>query len=237
MTAGRRVRGSSQDWGTPRFYVDAVRDVLGRIELDPCSNRHSLVDAAVEYMPPRDGLGETWDYSTIYVNPPYGMNGRYGGRISDWLAKCAAAHEDHGAEVIALVPVATNTSHWKASVFGRAAAVCFLYDTRLKFLVNGRGGGKGAPMSCAMVYWRRRPGRFFDVFIEYGAVADLSQLKGAEIGMRGRAGRPARQAATQRRGRARTGRAAPQGERRKPEGQAVRYSPNKKSVPRSHGGP
>lgn len=165
------------------------------------------------------------------------MNGRYGGRISDWLAKCAAAHEDHGAEVIALVPVATNTSHWKTSVFGRAAAVCFLYDTRLKFLVNGREGGKGAPMSCAMVYWGRRPGRFFDVFIEYGAVADLSHLKGAEIGMRGRAGSPDRGAAAQRRGRARTERAAPQGERRKPEGQAVRYSPDKKSVPRGHGGP
>ena len=87
--------------------------------------------------------------------------------------------------------------------------MCFLYDTRLKFLVNGREGGKGAPMSCAMVYWGRRPGRFFDVFIEYGAVSDLSQLKGAEIGMRGSGGRPARRAAAQRRGRARTGRAAP----------------------------
>ena len=160
MTAGRRIRSGSQDWGTLLSYVDAVREVLGTIELDPCSNRHSLVDADVEYMPPTDGLGESWDYATIYVNPPYGRYGMYGGRISEWLARCAAAHADHGAEVIALVPVATNTSHWKTSVFGRAAAVCFLYDTRLKFLVNGREGGKGAPMSCAMVYWGAAPGAF-----------------------------------------------------------------------------
>ena len=202
MTAGRRARGCSQDWGTPKFYVDAAREVLGRIDLDPCSSRHSIVDAEVEYMPPTDGLAESWDYATIYVNPPYGMNGRYGGRIADWLARCAAAHEDHGAEVVALVPVATNTSHWKTSVFGRAAAACFLYDTRLKFLVDGRQGGKGAPMSCATVYWGRSAGRFLDVFMGYGAAVDLSPLKGREIGMRGAAGRPARRPAARARRRA-----------------------------------
>ena len=203
MTAGRHVRSRSQDWGTPRFYVDAVREVLGKIELDPCSNRHSVVDAEVEYMPPKNGLDESWDYATIYVNPPYGAYGRHGGQIADWLARCAAAHEDHGAEVIALVPVATNTSHWKANVFGRAAAVCFLYDTRLKFLVNGREGGKGAPMSCAMVYWGRRPRRFSDVFIGYGAAVDMSRLRGAKIGRRGAAGAPAARRPTGRGGRAR----------------------------------
>ena len=184
MTAGRHIRGNSQDWGTPPLYVDAVRKMLGRIDLDPCSNRHSVVNAAVEYMPPeKDGLKESWDYPSIYVNPPYGISsGRYKGRIGDWLARCADAHEQHGAEVVALVPVATNTSHWKTSVFGRAAALCFLYDTRLKFLVNGREGGTGAPMSCAMVYWGRRFGRFLDVFLRYGAVTNISHLRGLEIG-------------------------------------------------------
>ena len=185
MTAGRRTRDSSQDWGTPPFYVDAVRRMLGRIDLDPCSNRHSVVNAAVEYMPPsKDGLAESWDYESIYVNPPYGTSsGRYKGRIGDWLSRCADAHERHGAEVIALVPVATNTSHWKTSVFGRATSLCFLYDTRLKFLVDGRQGGSGAPMSCAMVYWGRRPARFSGVFLRYGAVADISNLRGLEIGI------------------------------------------------------
>ena len=192
MTAGRHIRGNSQDWGTPPFYVDAVRKMLGRIDLDPCSNRHSVVNAAVEYMPPgADGLAESWDYESIYVNPPYGIsNGRYKGRIGDWLSRCADAHERHGAEVIALVPVATNTSHWKTSVFGRATALCFLYDTRLKFLVDGRQGGSGAPMSCAMVYWGRRPGRFSSVFLRYGAVADISHLRGLEIGAHHRRAAP-----------------------------------------------
>lgn len=195
MTAGRHVYGSSRDWGTPKFYVDAVRAVLGRICLDPCSNRYSVVGADVEYTPPQNGLAESWNHATIYVNPPYGLaNGKYKSGISDWLARCADAHDQHGSEVIALVPVATNTSHWKTSVFGRAAAVCFLYDTRLKFLVNGRQGGNGAPMSCAMVYWGRRFRRFSDVFIKYGAVTDVRYLQGRTIGSfhaSGRAGRHA----------------------------------------------
>ena len=183
MTAGRRIRGSSRDWGTPKFYVDAVAEALGRIDLDPCSSRHSVVNAAVEYKLPRDGLKESWDYGSIYVNPPYGIaGGKYKSCVGDWLARCADAHDRHGSEVIALVPVATNTSHWKTNVFGRAAAVCFLYDTRLKFLVNGKQGGNGAPMSCAMVYWGRRFGRFSDVFIKYGAVTDIRYLKGRTIG-------------------------------------------------------
>ena len=86
------------------------------------------------------------------------------------------AHEQFKSEVLALVPVATNTGHWKKYVFDGATAVCFLYDTRLKFLVDGRSGGKGAPMSCAMIYWGGNYKRFRDVFRQHGAVVNLGEL-------------------------------------------------------------
>ena len=99
-------------------------------------------------LPEHDGLYITWEYPTIYVNPPYGAGRQRGTTIKDWLRRCAHAHEKHGSEVLALIPVATNTKHWKDYVFGVADAVCFLYDTRLRFLVDGKDEGKGAPMSC-----------------------------------------------------------------------------------------
>jgi hypothetical protein len=80
------------------------------------------------------------------------------------------------------VPVATNTGHWKQSVFGKADAICFLYDTRLKFLENGKDTGKGAPMACAMIYWGKDYQQFYDIFISHGAVIDISNLKGVKIG-------------------------------------------------------
>ena len=184
MTAGRKVVGHSKDWGTPKKYVDAVRECFGgSIALDPCSNRFSIVQAEVEYLLPKhDGLRESWNYATIYVNPPYGFDREHGRTIKDWLKKCEEAHRVYGAEVIALVPVATNTGHWKRYIYGKAMAISFLYDTRLRFLESGKDSGKGAPMSCAMIYWGRDFDRFSEVFLPFGAVVSLESLKGLAIG-------------------------------------------------------
>ncbi len=185
MTAGRSINSIRQTWCTPPKYVRAVRKVFGgTIALDPCSDPQSVVGAEVEYQLPHcDGLRSSWDYPTIYVNPPYGADRQRGTTIKDWLRRCARAREENGSEVLALVPVATNTKHWKDYVFGVADAIAFLYDTRLKFLVNGTDGGKGAPMSCAMIYWGEHIERFEDIFLPFGAVVDLRRLHGKAVGM------------------------------------------------------
>jgi hypothetical protein len=184
MTAGRTVNSQSVDWCTPKKYIDAVRKVFGgNIALDPCSNEWSIVNAKTEYsLPEHDGLKESWDFPTIYVNPPYGTDKERGTTIKNWLYKCAYAHKHYGSEVLALVPVATNTRHWKDFVWGQATSVCFLYDTRLRFLVEGKDEGKGAPMACATIYWNENIDKFYDVFCEFGAVVDLRPLQGKMFG-------------------------------------------------------
>ncbi len=184
MSAGRTVNSKSQSWGTPPKYVNVIRRFFeGSIALDPCSNEYSIVHAETNFMlPENDGLKEDWNYPTIYMNPPYGADRERGTTIKNWLAKCALTHQNFDSEILALVPVATNTGHWKQSVFGQAKAICFLYDTRLKFLENGSGAGKGAPMACAMIYWGHHYDKFYDTFIEYGAVIDISNLQNSEIG-------------------------------------------------------
>ena len=188
MTAGRKSAESlSQNWCTPPEYVNAIREFFyGSISLDPCSNRHSIVRAALEYsLPEIDGLSASWEYPTVFVNPPYGRDRKRGTTIRDWLQKCAEAHRQHNAEVLALVPVATNTLHWKRYVFDAATAIAFLYDTRLRFLVDGKNGGKGAPMSCAMVYWGSNYERFEEIFLRFGAVVDVRHLHHKVVGMKG----------------------------------------------------
>jgi hypothetical protein len=184
MTAGRKIVSQSQDWGTPPKYVKAVREFFGGlIALDPCSNVYSIVKAETEYMlPAKDGLRESWNFPTVYVNPPYGIDKERGTSIKNWLRRCEEANRLYSAEVIALVPVATNTGHWKRYVYGKATAICFLYDTRLRFLVDGQDGGKGAPMSCALIYWGKHYEKFFHVFTCFGAVVSIENLKGIVIG-------------------------------------------------------
>ena len=165
----------SNHWGTPPKYIDAIRSFFqGTIALDPCSSEYSIVGATVEFqLPETDGLAVPWNHETIFVNPPYGADRERGTTIRDWLRKCAESYDDYGSEILALVPVATNTRHWKSYVWGTATSVAFLYDTRLKFLIDGQERLKGAPMSCAMVYWGARYERFYEVFVKFGAVVDV----------------------------------------------------------------
>lgn len=185
MTAGRHVNTLSQSWGTPPKYVNAIKSFWdGHIGLDPCSNPYSVVHADMEFMLPKnDGLKEEWNYPTVYVNPPYGTDRERGTTIKDWLAKCVISHINYGADVIALVPVAPNTGHWKKFVFGQADAICFLYDTRLRFLENGQNVGKGAPMACCLIYWGKCKEHFMEHFLEYGATVDISYLQYKKIGI------------------------------------------------------
>ena len=178
MTAGRKINTSSQNWCTPKKYVDAVKDFFGgSIDLDPCSNPDSIVMANKEYrLPQHDGLNESWNFKKIFVNPPYGIDKQRGTSIKDWIERCCESNLKFESEVLALIPVATNTGHWKRFIFGNANSICFLDDTRLKFIINGNGEGKGAPMACAMVYWGQDSERFYRVFYKYGAVIDITNL-------------------------------------------------------------
>jgi hypothetical protein len=183
MTSGRSVNSTSKEWGTPKKYVDAVKDVFGgEIDLDPCSNKYSIVNAKIEYLLPKnDGLKDSWNEDRIYVNPPYGNDKERGTNIDDWLHRCALANEVHNSEVIALLPTAANTKTWKNNIWGKARMICFLYDTRLKFLENGKDTGKGSPIQNCIVYWGTHyASKFNEVFLNHGAVVDISDLQDRE---------------------------------------------------------
>lgn len=177
MTAGRQSVSITKDWCTPPHILDATRTVFGgEIGLDPCSNEYSLVGARNEYcLPDKDGLSEQWDSPTIFVNPPYGSDPVRKTRILDWFKKIGEASE-RGSEIIALVPVATNTRHWKDYVYPIASAICFLYAPRLKFYIRGEEDPKGAPMSCATIYYGNKVETFKEAFGEMGAVIPLGGI-------------------------------------------------------------
>ena len=179
MSAGRQSITENKDWCTPRKYVDAVKEVFGgAIELDPCSSEYSIVGARTEFLLPAvDGLRMEWDYKTIYVNPPYGNDKIRRTTIRHWFEKIARTHEKYKAEIIALVPVATNTSHWKKYVYPVAGAICFLYDTRLKFIIQGSEDNKGAPMSCCAIYYGSVAQKFCVVFSKFGAAVTLDGIR------------------------------------------------------------
>jgi len=75
----RELLGQSDqnDWRTPRKYLDAARDVMGAIDLDPATSKEAneTVEAALFYTEDDDGLQQPWK-GRVWLNPPYGGNAR-----------------------------------------------------------------------------------------------------------------------------------------------------------------
>jgi len=167
MTAGRNSVSKKKDWNTPPKYVKLINLMLGDIDLDPCSNENSLIDAKIKYILPTNGLNESWDYPKIFVNPPFGRDVENKKSLYDWIKKGVDANKN-GSEILFLIPVATNTKHFKDLIFKNAKGICFLNDTRLKFWNEGKEDKKGAPMACCLIYFGENYEKFVNVFDNSG---------------------------------------------------------------------
>ena len=96
MSSGRTNNSKNKSWNTPPKYINLIKEFFNEIELDPCSNDFSLVNATTEYKLPINGLKESWDYNTIFVNPPYGRDVENKSSIYDWILKGIKSNETFG---------------------------------------------------------------------------------------------------------------------------------------------
>ena len=168
MTAGRKSIQNKQDWNTPIKYANAIHKFFNfQLEFDPCSNLESIIESKYKCILPVDGLKEKWNFKTIYINPPYGRDIERKTTIKNWIKKAYESHQKYLSEILMLIPVATNTSHWKEYIFGKSS-ICFLFDTRLVFRINGKEKNKGSPMACAIIYFGNDFQRFKNIFSEFG---------------------------------------------------------------------
>ena len=95
----------SPHWNTPEHIVGLVRQVLGIIDLDPCSDEleHPNIPAQNHFTAAQDGLHQKWR-GRVYMNPPYGRS------IARWVEYlCQEFAEGRTTEAIALVPSRTDT--------------------------------------------------------------------------------------------------------------------------------
>lgn len=89
---------------TPAYILDRLRQVWGRISLDPAAPPEglpSLVEAEHEIRLPEDGLAYTWSDRT-FVNPPYK-------HLKQWLQHEYILPE---ARVAWLVPLRSHRKWW-----------------------------------------------------------------------------------------------------------------------------
>lgn len=73
--ANIKFSSKTNDWFTSAIIIDAARDVMGDIELDPasCAEANETVKAERYYTKAQRGLVRSWKCRSLWLNPPYGV--------------------------------------------------------------------------------------------------------------------------------------------------------------------
>jgi phage N-6-adenine-methyltransferase len=135
-TAHVSQRSGDTEWFTPQRYVDAARQVLGTIDLDPASTTaaNAVVQATTFYTKEMDGLRLDWR-GTVWLNPPFTKP-----LIEPFLQRLVEAHLTGAVPAaVVLVNNATET-RWFHVVAEASDAVCFPQG-RIAFWHPDKGHG------------------------------------------------------------------------------------------------
>ena len=133
----------SDEWFTPDRYLNAARDVLGGIELDPASISlaNERVQASRFYTSEDNGLEQAWSARSIWLNPPYSETNAW---VSKWMATVGFEVE----EGILLVHANTETA-WFQLLWG--CWLCFT-DHRIRFERPDGNAGSAPPKGNVFAY-------------------------------------------------------------------------------------
>lgn len=158
----------NKEWYTPKQYMDVVRKVLGRIDLDPASNAiaNEVVQARQYFTAKDDGLSQEW-HGRVFLNPPYGRDTERK-RLNQqvWSEKLVAEYKSGNVrEAILLVNAVTDTK-WFQPLWDYP--ICFT-DHRIKFYTVE--ANKTSPVrGSAIVYFGDNPLLFAKNFKQFGKV-------------------------------------------------------------------
>ncbi|MBK8752953.1 MAG: hypothetical protein IPL99_15565 [Candidatus Competibacteraceae bacterium] len=156
------------EWYTPAEYVEAARDVMGGIDLDPasCEDAQSTVQAGRFFSKEQDGLAQPW-HGRVWLNPPFEA-----AVIAPFVAKLIADFQSGSiAQAVILTDSATDTK-WFHDLANAARLVCFTKG-RINFYSSVYDDLKtqSPRRGQALTYLGDRPDAFATRFKEFGLIA------------------------------------------------------------------
>ena len=159
----------NNEWYTPSEYIEAARQVMGGIDLDPASSykANEVIGAETIYTADDDGLAHPW-FGRVWMNPPYADS-----LIERFTSKLADHYRAGDVEeAIALVNNATETS-WFHHLITVASAVVF---PRRRVRFYRPDGTLGDPLQGqAIIYMGKQAQRFKSAYHPFGWRAAVEQ--------------------------------------------------------------
>ena len=150
------------EWYTPPEYVEAARNVMGCIDLDPCTSElaQRTVQATRFYTISDNGLSHRWS-GTVWLNPLYAAK-----IITAFVDKLLGHLEKKDITQAIMLTHNNADTAWFHKAAKVCSAVCFTRG-RVRFY-NERGKGNSPTHGHAFMYFGRRTRRFASVFSQYG---------------------------------------------------------------------
>ncbi len=160
---------ASVEWYTPALYVQAAREVLRQIDLDPASSPLANEIVKAESFFTADDLPLERDWAgKVFMNPPYGIEG--GQSMAGMFCNKAIAEYEAGrvSEAILLVN-SVHSQNWQEPLFEHV--VC-LVDHRIKFIAGDGTENENPTFQNIFVYLGRDKRRFRNGFSQFGYVVE-----------------------------------------------------------------
>jgi phage N-6-adenine-methyltransferase len=152
------------EWYTPAQYIEAAREVLARIDLDPASSdaAQKTVKAEHFFTANDDGLKQAW-VGRIWVNPPYSQP-----LIEQFVDKLIAELTGQNVRQAILLTHNSTDTGWFHRAAAMSPAICFTRG-RVNF-IRGDGFTASPPQGQAFFYFGDTPARFCEVFAKFGFI-------------------------------------------------------------------
>lgn len=162
------VRGTfgtgENEWYTPPLYIEAARQVLGMIDLDPASNAKAQETVRAERFFTKDDDGLKLDWSgRVWLNPPYAQP-----FIAHFVEKMVAERSAGRVDAAIMLTHNYTDTTWFHAAASIADAICFTKG-RVRF-IDSAGGLASPTQGQAFFYFGDDPASFADRFATIGLV-------------------------------------------------------------------
>lgn len=157
----------SNEWYTPKAYVEAVRQLMTGITLDPasCELANQTVKASNYYCIENDGMAHPWA-GNVFLNPPYGLDDDGESNVALWTAKLVSEFQAKRIAEAVLLVNATTERKWFQALW--QYPICFT-DHRINFY-NAEGQQKQPTQGNAFIYFGEHVYTFAEIFRQFGTI-------------------------------------------------------------------
>jgi len=166
-TGDFHVSNGNNDWYTPLEYIEAAREVMGGIDLDPASSdfAQQTVKAGAYFTAETNSLDKPW-HGRVWMNPPFSMP-----LIQQFVDKLLEEWQAGRLEQATVITNNATDTGWFHALLAESKIAC-LTKGRVRFY-SPVNDGMAPRQGQAFFYFGDQIDRFTQTFAEFGAVVRL----------------------------------------------------------------